>query len=92
VESAGERPEWVHRTLTNDLGVAYAEEGKFPEAERTFADTLALLTRKTKPDAATLAIVYTNMANLYQREGKHRKARKMAERAKAFREREGSPS
>jgi Flp pilus assembly protein TadD len=76
----------------NDLGVAYAEEGKFPEAEQTFSETMAVLARRTKPDVSTLAVVYTNMANLYQMEGKHRKARKMAERAKALREREGSPS
>jgi len=31
------------------------------------------------------------MANLYQVEGKHKKARKMADKAKAFRDQEASP-
>jgi Flp pilus assembly protein TadD len=75
----------------NDLGVGYAEEGKFPEAEQAFAETVALLLRKTQQDPATLAIVYTNMSNLFDMEGKHRKARKMAERARACREQEGTP-
>ena len=75
----------------NDLGVGYAEEGKFPEAESTFAETLALLLRKTQQDAATLEIVYTNMSSLLDMEGKHRKARKMAERARTCHEQEGAP-
>jgi len=76
----------------NDLGVAYAEEGKFPEAEQTLGEAVALLLPKSKQDAATLEIVYTNMSNLFNMEGKHRKARKMAERAKACHDQEGSPS
>ena len=76
----------------NDLGVAYTEEGKFPEAERTFSDALTITAKQPKPDGPTLAKVYANMANLYQHEGKDKKARKMAEKAKALRALEESPS
>jgi Flp pilus assembly protein TadD len=47
------------------LGIAYSKEGKFADAERAFWQALEILGRKTKPDAETLAIVYANMANLY---------------------------
>ena len=73
------------------MGVAYAGEGKFPEAEQAFSDAMTILARLPKSNAPTLAIVYTNMANLYQVEGKHKKARKMADKAKAFRDQEASP-
>jgi hypothetical protein len=36
-------------------------------------------------DSPTKAKVYANMAKLYEREGKHRKAKKMADKADSFR-------
>jgi Flp pilus assembly protein TadD len=76
----------------NDLGVGYAAEGKFPEAEQAFSNAMTIMDKQPKPNPATLAIVYTNMANLFQIEGKHKKARKMAEKARVFQEQENSPS
>ena len=76
----------------NNLAVAYAEEDKFPEAERTFSGVLTLLSKQPKPNAPALATVYTNMSKLYRREGKPKKARKMADKAKGLREQEEAPS
>jgi tetratricopeptide (TPR) repeat protein len=76
----------------NNLGVAYAEEDKFREAERTFSDVLTILAKQPKPNSLTLAMVYTNMSNLYRCEGKQKKAREMAQKAKAIRDLEESPT
>jgi Flp pilus assembly protein TadD len=74
------------------LGVAYAEQGKLSEAERAFSDVLTILDKRPKPDTPTQAAVYTNLASLYLRKGMHKKARKMAAKAKALRDQETSPS
>lgn len=76
----------------NNLAVAYTEEGKFSEAERSFSQVVTILTKQPKQNAPKLAIVYENMANLYRREGSPRKAKKMLKMADGFRDLENSPS
>jgi len=47
---------------------------------------LTLIAKQKKPDAQALARVYVSLADLYSREGKQKKARKMAEKAKGLRD------
>jgi len=75
-----ESPEAV--ASLRSLAAVYTQEGKFPEAEQTYSETLATIAKQPKPDALVMAAVYLNLADLYTREGKHKKARKMAEKAK----------
>ena len=72
-------------TSLSGLAFAYTQEGKLWEAEHTYSEALALIAKQKKPDARALATVYVNLADLYSREGKHKKARKMAEKAKDLR-------
>jgi len=57
-----------------------------PDVACTYSAALALIVGQPKPDAPALAAVYFNLAVLYQREGKHKKAKKMAEKAKSLRD------
>jgi hypothetical protein len=60
------------------------------EAEHTYSEELTLIARQKNPDARALARVYANLADLYSREGKQKKARKMAEKAKGLRDQAAS--
>jgi tetratricopeptide (TPR) repeat protein len=68
------------------LALAYTQEGKLWEAEHTYSEALTLIAKQKKPDAPALARVYVNLADLYSRQGKHKQARKMAEKAKGLRD------
>ncbi len=76
----------------NNLGVAYAQEGKLAEAERAFSDVLAILEKRPKSDPPTATAVYNNLSSLYLHQGMRKKAKRMAAKAKALREQESSTS
>jgi len=73
-------------TSLSGLALAYTQEGKLLEAEKTCSEALTLMATQKKPDARGLAKVYVNLADLYSREGKRKKARKMAEKARSLRD------
>ena len=62
------------------------------QLEQAYSDAVALHAKLPKADSHALAVLYTNLANLYTRWGKHRKASKMAQKANAVRNHDGSSS
>ena len=83
------------QTSHSDSAITAAEkaysQGQYREAESQFvrAEKEA---ESFGPFDHRLAMTLNNLAGLYVREGKHKRARKMADKANAMRNREASPS